>query len=226
MLFLVLSSSQSASADDTGWLNPSQNKPQLDYGDGFEVTPQNAYADGGGVAVSVTNPPPAAEGHSFYGFSFSIPAGKVITGIEVRLDWYMNEVPTGYAYVMACMSWNGGVNQWSWTYVDETVSSVEKTTIFGSPSDDWGHEWDTSELNGNDFILSVGYAESEGKTFYLDWAAVKIYYGDPRSTPVGGELLVSNEPQNLVSMYGLVFSTFLVVPAAAIFYLEKKKRRK
>jgi hypothetical protein len=47
----------------------------------------------------------------------------------------------------------------------------------------------------------------------------------PSSPPVGGELVVSSEPQSLLLKYGLLLSTILITPAAAIFYLEKKKRR-
>ncbi len=49
--------------------------------------------------------------------------------------------------------------------------------------------------------------------------------GVGRLDHAGGELAVSSEPQNAISKYGLLFSGVLIAPAAAIFYLEKKKRR-
>ncbi len=66
-------------------------------------------------------------------------------------------------------------------------------------------------------------AFSDGIVSGWGWTSNVCRHGTP---PVGGELVVSSEPQSAISKYGLLFSMVLIAPAAAIFYLEKKKRRR
>lgn len=82
--------------------------------------------------------------------------------------------------------------------------------------------------NAYDPSPKVFFYEAEGhyvegdKLSAWGWTDNVCHYAP---SPVGGELVVSSEPQSAILKYGLLFSVVLIVPAAAIFYVEKKKRK-
>src|ERR1051325_6026999 len=83
---------------DTGYKSPTgQAAGPGGHGDGFETTPTNAFADGGGVAFdldsgtvgSLVCTDPARDKHDFYNYALGVPSGSTINGIEVRLDGFV-----------------------------------------------------------------------------------------------------------------------------------------
>ena len=78
-------------AADTNLQSPTQDiATAAGDGNGFELNPANAYADGGGFASNMNG---AGDQHIYYGYDLSaIPAGDVIDGIEVRLDWFLDSI--------------------------------------------------------------------------------------------------------------------------------------
>jgi len=221
---------QPSFAADTGWANPSLNFPDASTGDGFEITPENAYSNGAGAATSKNNPSPGAETSRYYGFSFSFPAGATILGIEVRLDWWMNQVPTALSGISTGMTWNGGLS-WSSSYAEYTVPASETTTVFGGPTDQWSssHQWTVSELTSLQFqvYVQVIYPVQDAQgvyEVYLDWVAVKVYYDSGESTPsngpryVGGELYCANKLAVLSPYLALIS----IVAVAAVLVKRRK----
>jgi len=94
------------SAGNTGWLSPSTNAAQTSSaGDnnGYQTIPSNAHTDGGGVAQDVnsgTNNSSSCtqnskDKHRFYDYNISLPGGATVTGIEVRLDAFVDNVNNG-----------------------------------------------------------------------------------------------------------------------------------
>jgi len=177
MLLLAAMPVSPAYAADTGWVDPQSNAA-TSGGDwnGFETNPTGAYANGGGYAYNSNGD---GDRHLYYGYNLSsIPAGAIIQGIEVRLDWWLDST-SGYNQGMNVqLSWDGGS---SWTNADYTTGepTSETTTILGGSADTWGHTWDTSvavnELSSSNFRIRVECTSSDWRRdFSLDWIPVRI----------------------------------------------------
>ncbi len=167
-----------ALAADTGWLNPTANTADTGGdGNGFETNPTSAYSNGSGYA---SNNNGAGDRHRYYNYNINIPAGNVITGIEVRLDWWLDNTG-GTSSINTELSWDGGVN---WTSpkqaTTERTSDGNPTDILGSSSDSWEHTWSTSELNNTNFRVRLTCNSSNSRRdFRLDWVPVRVYYCTP-----------------------------------------------
>ena len=102
-----------AQADDTGLLNPSAQAADTGGdGDGFEVNPTNAFADGGtDPNYKAENQNGRSDRHRFYDYSIAVPSGAAVDGIQVRLDWWLHTVG-GPNSMDVELSWDAGS---SWT---------------------------------------------------------------------------------------------------------------
>ncbi len=170
---------------NSGYLNCGANAAVASSsGDnnGFETTPGNACADGGGVAqdansgtgTSTSCANSGKDRHDFYNYGMNYPAGTPIMGIDVRLDARINTA-SGTRQMCVQLSWNGGA---SWTSAQTTpnLSTSEQTYTLGSSSDTWGRTWSASDFSNANFRVRVtDVASSTSRTFYLDWAAVRVY---------------------------------------------------
>jgi hypothetical protein len=162
-----------ASAASSGLLNPSANAADTG-GDnnGYELNPTNAYADGGGYASNIDG---AADRHRYYNYGVSVPAGSTITGIEVRLDWWLDS-KTGTNNMDVQLSWDGGTT-WTSTKRDSTETTTEHSKTLGSSTDTWGHTWTSEQLNNTNFrVRVICNSSASARDFYLDWVAVNVYY--------------------------------------------------
>ena len=173
---------------DTGLLSPSaQAAVTSSAGDnnGFESSPTNAYADGGGYATdnnsgtgtSTSCGSTAKDKHRYYNYGISLPSGATVAGIEVRLDAWANG--TGTRRMCVELSWNGGS---SWTTAQQTpdFTTSEATYYVGGPTDTWGRSWTSSNLSNSNFRVRItDVANSTSREFYLDWVAVKVHYTVP-----------------------------------------------
>lgn len=166
-------------ASATGWKNPSANATDTGGdGNGFELSPENAYSDGGGVASNLNGD---GDRHRYYGYDFGLPGGATIDGIEVRLDWYVDPGAPDGPKLTVELSWDGGT---SWTSAKETGYGTknEQTNILGGPTDTWGRSWTVDELSSANFRVRITCTNSKpGKErdFYLDWVPVNVYDDPP-----------------------------------------------
>ena len=165
-----------ASAADTGWYSPSADAADTGGdGNGFEVNPTRAYADGAPGYAENNNG--SGDRHRYWGYNFSsIPADSTINGIEVRLDWWLDSTSGSNNRMEVQLSWDGGS---SWTSNKNTSGepTSETTTILGGPADKWGHDWTAAQINDANFRVRIRCNSSDsGRDFYLDWVAVKVYY--------------------------------------------------
>jgi hypothetical protein len=171
---------------NSGYLNCGANAAVTSgSGDnnGFETTAASACADGGGEAqdansgtgtsTSCTNS--GKDRHTFSNYGISIPGGATFSGIDVRLDARISSA-SGTRFMCVELSWNGGS---SWTSAKQTsnLGTSAQTYTLGSGSDNWGHAWSASDLSNANFRVRVtDVADSTSRTFYLDWAAVRVYW--------------------------------------------------
>ena len=178
------------STGNTGFLSPGTNAAVTSSaGDnnGFQTTPSNAHADGGGVAQDVnsgTNNSSSCtsngkDKHRFYDYNVSLPGGATITGIEVRLDAFVDSVGSNAPKMCVQLSWDGGTT-WTTAKQSTTLTTSEETYILGSATDNWGHVWTSSNLSNTNFrvrVIDVASGSGAGsRDFSLDWVAVRVSY--------------------------------------------------
>ena len=163
-------------AGDTGFLNPSAEAADSGGdGDGFESLPTNGFADGSGVASSLDG---AGDRHRYYAFGVSLDSSCVIAGIEVQLDWYLDDT-LGTNDMDVELSWDGGTS-WTAAKTDTVASTSEHTTVLGGLSDTWGHAWTASELSDANFRVRLTSNSTDStRDFFLDWVPVKVHYVTP-----------------------------------------------
>ena len=63
-------------------------------------------------------------------------------------------------------------------------AQARQTYTLGGNGDTWGHTWTPSELSDANFRVRItDVANNTQQDFYLDWAAVKVYYTPPPAAP-------------------------------------------
>ena len=177
------------STGNTGFLSPGTNAAQTSSsGDnnGYETTPSNAHADGGGVARDVNSgtnnnsscTANSKDKHRFYDFNINLPAGATVKGIEVRLDAFADSSSSSPRLCVQ-LSWNGGTT-WTTAKQTSTLTTAEATYILGSPADTWGRTWTLANFSNTNFrVRVIDVASSSGATsrdFSLDWISVRVSY--------------------------------------------------
>ena len=163
----------SCTAGDTGFLNPTaQAFDTGGDGDGFELNPTNAFADGSGNASNTNG---RDDRHRFYDYGVSIPVDCSIRGIEVQLDWWL-DATNGISSMDLELSWDGGTS-WTAAKSDPEETTSEHTVTFGSATDVWGRTWMLSDVDNANFRVRLTSISTVGiKDFYLDWVPVKVHY--------------------------------------------------
>jgi hypothetical protein len=178
----------------TGFRSPAANSANSGGdGNGFESNPANAHADDSAVAVdnnsgsgtSTSCTSSSKDKHRFFNYSFSIPAGAPINGIEVRLDARADSA-SGSPKMCVQLSWNGGS---TWTAAKQTGSLATSMGSFtlGSATDTWGRAWSQGEFADANFrVRVINVSSSTSRDFFLDWVAVRVTHAGgatPTSAP-------------------------------------------
>jgi len=164
----------SCTPGNTGLLSPSAQAADTG-GDnnGFEGTPTNAFANGGGVA---TNNNGAGDRHRYFNYNLTFPTNCNVRGIEVRLDWRLSST-YGTNSMSAQLSWNGGAT-WTALKTDTRETTAEHTGVLGSATDTWGRSWTAPELSNANFrVRVISNSTSSTRDFFLDWAPVRVTFG-------------------------------------------------
>ncbi|PKB73426.1 MAG: hypothetical protein BZY75_01920 [SAR202 cluster bacterium Io17-Chloro-G7] len=161
-----------SASGNTGFTNPSVEVADTGgNGDGFEIDPIGAFADGGTDASNING---AGDRHRFYDYGFSTLSACNISGIEVRLDWWLDA--TGGNNSMAVeLSWDGGIS-WTAAKTDTEETTTEHTVVLGGSDDTWGHTWSSGEFTNANFRVRVVMEGVGGRNHFLDWVPVKVYY--------------------------------------------------
>jgi hypothetical protein len=172
------------SSFDTGLISPQSNAV-AGGGDrnGFQTNPTDAYQENGlfavdadsGTSTSTDCLHSSKDRHRFYSFPITLPAGALVTGIQVRLDAKADSA-ANVPQMCVQLSWDGGTN---WTAIQLTpmLGTDKITYLLGGPGDTWGRSWNTAELAGTSFQVRITNVSSAAtRDFYLDWVAVRVYY--------------------------------------------------
>lgn len=164
--------------EKTGWLNPTNDEPVTDAGngDGFETDSDKAYENDGVSAANANNDGEPGDAHLYYDYDIGLPDDADIKGIKVRLDWFLDSTD-GDNSIDVELSWDGGTN-WTDAKSDDEETTTEHSVILGSDSDTWGRDWEVDELSNDNFRVKVTCNSSELRTFSLEWIPIRIYYWD------------------------------------------------
>ena len=133
----------------------------------------NAYANGGGYATGNHN-----NTETYSNFGFSIPAGDIVTGIEVQADtWSSNN---DFCQLEVQLSWNGG-SSWTSQKTTGNLTNSETTKTLGTSTDNWGRTWNVNDFTNSNFRLRVQHGDSGSAcggndSTYLDFIRAKVTY--------------------------------------------------
>ena len=163
-----------ARAANTGWLSPTDDYV---YATGLSQ-PNRAYADDTNYAFRNNNADGVA--HVYRDYGFSIPADAVIQGIQVRLDWWMDDT-SGTNAIRVYLSYDGGTN---WTAYQSATTALttdgNPTDIVGGTADTWGRTWSASEFSDANFRVRLELSTtSTARDFRIDWVPVQVTYTQP-----------------------------------------------
>jgi subtilisin family serine protease len=172
---------------DTGLKAPAANAAvTLGSGDnnGFQTNPGNAYTSNNahavdtdsGASTSSAYTDAGKDRHLFYNYSFGLPSGATVLGIEVRLEAKVDNT-SGAPAMYVQLSWDGGG---SWTAAKATATLKKSDTVYtlGSASDLWGRPaWTDLDFSNTSFRVRVtNVATNTSRDFSLDQIAVRVTY--------------------------------------------------
>jgi hypothetical protein len=179
---------------NTGFRSPVANSANGGGdGNGFESNPAGAHADdtasavdnnsGSGTSTSCASN--SKDKHSFFNYSFSVPTGATINGIEVRLDARADSTSNSPRMCVQ-LSWNGG-NTWTAAKQTGTLGTSMATFTLGGAADTWGRAWSPADFADANFrVRVIDVSGSTSRDFFLDWVAARVTYtggATPTSAP-------------------------------------------
>ena len=166
---------------NTGWIGPADQAADTGGdGNGYEVSPLNAFADDGLFAVDVdggtgssTSCTSALRDRHRFAYGISLPAGAAVKGIEVQLQAKVDST-SGSPKLCVELSWDGGVS-WTATKTTSKLTTGEAAYVLGGAKEKWGRTWGAAEL-GNLRVRVIDIASSTVCDFSLDRIAVRVTY--------------------------------------------------
>jgi hypothetical protein len=114
--------------------------------------------------------------HNFTTFSFGVPGGAAIDGIEAVLELRVDAASPGLPSVCVFLSWDGGA---TWTAAKESgaLTDVDVAYTLGGSSDTWGRTWSDTELSSSNFALrTMVRTGNNNRDIFMDELKVKVYY--------------------------------------------------
>ena len=132
-------------------------------------TSNNAYAvdNNSGTSTSSAYTNAGKDRHLFYDYSFGLPTGAAVLGIEVQLEAKVDNT-SGVPAMYVQLSWDGGG---SWTNAKATTTLTKRDVIYtlGTAGDTWGRTWTDAELGNTMFRVRItNVATSTARDFSLD----------------------------------------------------------
>jgi hypothetical protein len=167
LAYLMLAAT-SIDAADTGFKSPTAeggNHNQWSNGG-------SAYSSDDSYATETTE----AEDQSYENFSFGIPSGATINGIEVKIEAKAGDAAGCEAQIALYNTGSGHSD-----YRDQAVTDSDTTYTVGGSSDTWGESWTDGDFSNGNFHAEIQFDDESSSscsstTFYLDLFQIKVYY--------------------------------------------------
>ena len=159
-------------AADTGYKNPAATGDQANEWD-FLSTPSNAYTNDGNVVGM--NDSSATDEQDYYNFTFGVPSGATIDGIEVSVEASYNH-PFPAPELKVKLSYDGGSNYTAF----KTLGTTNWEDVFGyeevgGATDEWGRTWSDTDFSNTNFRAYFD-CEDSSVSFNIDHIRIKVYY--------------------------------------------------
>ena len=155
----------SGSGDNNGFQTGAAN---MLVDDGLFAVDTNS---GSGTSTSCTSS--AKDRHVLSNFGFSVPAGSVIQGIEVKLNSRVDST-TGSPRFCVQLSWDGGAT-WTSALTSATLSTNETVYTLGGVTNTWGRTWTSTDFSDASFRVRLTMvASSTSRDYSLDWVGVQV----------------------------------------------------
>lgn len=201
-----LADATGVTSGNTGLVSPTVSSADTGGdGNGFEINPANAFLDGvSGINGAGQNVDGAGDRHRFSGYNFTIPPNATITGIQTRLDWWLDNT-SGTNSMNVELSWNGGTT-WTTAKSDTNESTtVSNSRTLGGTTDTWGHTWTASELSSSNFRVRVRMdSTTSTRDFYLDWIPVTISYSVNTENGDGDNFFVAPTSSDMQGIFNFI----------------------
>ena len=141
---LVTATMQNGTPTNTGFKNPALT------GDDYTQwsNPTDAFTSNDLDASEATD----GQQQDWYYFSFGLPAGPQIDGIEIDVEGA--ESGAGKAATDVELSWDGGTSYTTTSYTHEW-GTTDAYFTFGSSSDTWGRTWVAAEFDSANFRVRL-----------------------------------------------------------------------
>jgi len=176
-----------AYAADTGLKGPTlyvtgtTGNPPSNPGQALVDDVPTGSMDNDACALFRTNNPPSnvADSETYYNFSFGLPSGATIYGIEVVVSGYRTPGGTGVPGPYFRVRLDGGAG---WTGYKDTsaLTNVDAEYTLGSDEPLWGGSWTADSFSDTNFRLEIIPAgamdPSTGEHWKLDSVRVIVYY--------------------------------------------------
>ena len=172
-VLLALRFSGLAEAAETGWKTPTLTHSPNDWTD-----PGKAI-DGVNDTYALAASDSAHDHQGYANFSFGIPNGSIIDGIEVGVEAHSSD-PTGCQIEATLSRDNGG------SFMDAKTKNLTGSDAFyvlGSDTDDWGPPpWSPLDLSNANFVLRLRALDPSGAgcddaaITYVDRVQMKVHY--------------------------------------------------
>ncbi len=109
-------------------------------------------------------------------YSFGIPSGATIDGIEVNSEFSTSSAAQ-IATLQVSLSWDNGSNYTATKSDTVTGSTTDKNSTLGGSTDTWGRTWTDTEFTNGTFLVKVeGKSNAGGTACRLDLLRIKVYY--------------------------------------------------
>ena len=109
-------------------------------------------------------------------YTFGIPSGATINGIEVNTEFSTSAVAST-ATLQISLSWDNGTNYTTAKSDTVTGSTTDKNSTMGGSADTWGRSWTDTEFANGTFLVKVeGKSSQAFNNCRLDFLQIKVYY--------------------------------------------------
>ena len=190
----------SNAGDNNGFETPSGSNPRgvCDSNNGYlldDGSGSNTLVDGCG-----TFPQSEDDQHDFHDFTFGVPDGATINGIEVLLEAKVAATTAGTDQICVELSWDGGTSFTSTGTTTDDLTTGDVLYTFGGPTITWGRTWSSTEVNDTNFrIRLMPDSSGSGILDYLtDYISARVYYTEAPAAATTGNPKVQIRSKTII----------------------------
>ncbi|MCK5559937.1 MAG: FG-GAP repeat protein, partial [Thermoplasmata archaeon] len=108
-------------------------------------------------------------------FSFGLPAGIIIQGIEVQIEARAPFILNSELGIE--LSYNGGTTFSPYLPKETITSATDRIYIYGGPDNTWGRTWTSSEFSNENFTIRLKKYPNPNQIVEVDHLQIKVFYG-------------------------------------------------